>query len=405
MRKYLVSIIFIVVAVSLATYGLNLTGYLSLPQVKQNKATLHDTTTTTIIKKVEQNPNATSVTTTTRQTTITSLTTTLPFTSTTVTQSSKIKINEIMYNPSGSDTKNEWIEIFNDGTNSVNLTNWKLYEGETNHKFSLKQGNMILNVGGYAVIVQNFTGFLSKYPNYSGTLIETTFSLGNTGETIALKDDSLNIADEITYESSLGAYDNGRTLERKDGEWKESMVNGGTPGSLNSIFFTNTTSTIATTTTTSQINSTSTTTITIPTTSTTIASTTTSTTLIPTTSSTTTTTSLSEETTTTTLTHEIYIGLVTAKDPIVRGNNQTLMAEVVDDDGPIGNAFVNITVFYFNSSTIKYFSGYTDSGGLYSVSWQIGGNSKNGTFQITATAFKEGYGTAETHETFEVISA
>ena len=150
----------------------------------------------------------------------------------------EVVINEIMYNPVGGDTGHEWIEIYNNGTESVNLTGWKLYEDTANHGLTLEQGSMLILTGGYAIIADNATQFLIDHPGYTGTVIDSVFSLSNTGEYIALKDASLNIVDGVTYNASWGADENSRTLEvNKAGEWKESRVDGGTPGEVNSVCY------------------------------------------------------------------------------------------------------------------------------------------------------------------------
>lgn len=45
-------------------------------------------------------------------------------------------ISEIMYNPSGTDSKREWIEIYNDTNSALDLTLLKLVENDVNHSIS-----------------------------------------------------------------------------------------------------------------------------------------------------------------------------------------------------------------------------------------------------------------------------
>ncbi len=194
----------------------------------------------------------------------------------------KIIINEIMYSPPGPDPGNEWLEIYNNDTFDCDISDWNFFESGTNHRLTLEKGNMIISSKGYAIIADNATNFLVNHPGFNGTAIDSTFSLSNTGEYIALKDYSLNVVDEVTYNSSWGGNETNKTLERKEDEWHESLVEGGTPGYENSVstFVTTTTTTVTTTSTT--IPTTITTTIsTSTTTSTTSTSTSTSTTTIP----------------------------------------------------------------------------------------------------------------------------
>jgi len=148
----------------------------------------------------------------------------------------KIIINEIMYDPKGNDKGREWIEVFNAGNCEVNLTNWKFFEGSTNHKIKLVFGDIVLKPNQFAIISNNATKFKEEYPFASCSLFQSSFSLSNTGEFIAIKNSSLHIIDSVNYSSSWGANDNGRSLELRDGIWIESFVYGGTPCNINSNY-------------------------------------------------------------------------------------------------------------------------------------------------------------------------
>ena len=143
-----------------------------------------------------------------------------------------IRINEIMYNPSGSDSGHEWLEIYNNGTGSINLEGWKFYESNVNHGLTLIQGNDTLSPDDYAVIADESSTFLADYPGFNGTLIDSSWSsLSNSGEYIAVKNNS-DIIDEVNYTTEL-ANGNGRSLERFSYGWNESSATGGSPGEQN----------------------------------------------------------------------------------------------------------------------------------------------------------------------------
>ncbi len=139
-------------------------------------------------------------------------------------------INEIMYNPIGTDSGKEWIEIYSN--QSVNVSGWRFYESNTNHKLTLINGSWIIE--GYAIIVNNIEKFFVYYPNFNGTLFKTSFSLKNSGEYIAIKNSSLDIIDEISYLTEF-ANGNSKSLEWLDSAWYESLDDGGTPGRNNSV--------------------------------------------------------------------------------------------------------------------------------------------------------------------------
>lgn len=145
-----------------------------------------------------------------------------------------LQINEIMYDLPGADSGREWIEVYQEGNECVNLTQWKFFEANASHKITMKQGESSLCNGKYAVIANDADQFLLDYVGYSGNLFDSSFSLSNTGETIALKNPDGDIVDSVTYSNSLGGDGNGKSLERNASGWFESISNG-TPGIQNSI--------------------------------------------------------------------------------------------------------------------------------------------------------------------------
>ena len=52
-----------------------------------------------------------------------------------------VAINEIMYNPDGSDSGREWIELYNDADYDIDISGWKFYESNSNHGLTLMQGS------------------------------------------------------------------------------------------------------------------------------------------------------------------------------------------------------------------------------------------------------------------------
>lgn len=140
-------------------------------------------------------------------------------------------INEIMYDLPGSDTDREWIEIVNASGDVIDLSEWKFFEANTNHKLTLLQGEVTLSPGAYAVIVDNPEKFKNDWPGYSGTLFDSSFSLNNTGETISLRTPEFNDVGSITYTSNWGGKGDGNSIQRIDLSWHAASP---TPGGINS---------------------------------------------------------------------------------------------------------------------------------------------------------------------------
>ncbi len=151
------------------------------------------------------------------------------------TASAKIIFSEIMYDlEEGSDSGREWVEIFNSSTSAVSLLSWKFYEGESNHGLVLEQGSESLGSGEYALIVSNPSKFLLDWPQFSGTLFDSSFSLNNTGETFVIRDSELVDIDSVTYTLEWGASGDGNTLYYTGDFWSAGVPTPGT-GTLSAV--------------------------------------------------------------------------------------------------------------------------------------------------------------------------
>ena len=94
----------------------------------------------------------------------------------------------------------EWLEIYNKGTEPVDLTSWKFYEAETNHKLNEFQNDLIIKPGEYAIIADVAANFKEAYPDFTGMIIDSSWSsLKEAGEEIALKNANGDIIESFTY--------------------------------------------------------------------------------------------------------------------------------------------------------------------------------------------------------------
>lgn len=122
--------------------------------------------------------------------------------------SKALVISEIYPKPPTPKTNKEWIEIFNNSSEPLNITGYKFFENNTNHSVATTtaEDSLILNSGEYAVIVQDRKTFLESDPgkNYTGKVLRSAgFSLDDNSETLVLKDkQNGNILDSVTYNAS-----------------------------------------------------------------------------------------------------------------------------------------------------------------------------------------------------------
>jgi hypothetical protein len=179
-----------------------------------------------------------------------------------------VVINEIMYHPYHSTTEpiepenlgEEYIELFNNGIYEFQLDGWRFSDGVD---FSFP--NVTLGVGQYLVVAADVNTFTAKYPTVTNVIGGWDGHLSNSGENIELVDDMGVVVDSVHYSDQgdwgtriLGPAEYGghrgwiwesehdglgKSLELANPDlpnvygqnWAASLVNGGTPGSINSV--------------------------------------------------------------------------------------------------------------------------------------------------------------------------
>jgi hypothetical protein len=154
--------------------------------------------------------------------------------------SASVQITEVMYDTPGGDSGREWIEVTNNGSQSVDIAKYKLAEGGTNHGLKIAAGNTFLSPGASAVIVEDPAAFKADWPSFMGTIFDSTFSLSNTGETLSIKNASSSVEDTVTYSASVGANGDGGSLHRSGdspaGEFIAALPNPGEfPGTIKPV--------------------------------------------------------------------------------------------------------------------------------------------------------------------------
>jgi len=100
---------------------------------------------------------------------------------------------------------------------------------------------------------------------------------------------------------------------------------------------------------------------------------------------------------------KLSVSIVVAKNPIVRGNIQTITVTVADDTGgKVAGANVQEEVLYV-SDFIHTFPGITDNMGKMIHSWRISGNADPDIFKVTVDATATGYDKGSATASFTVI--
>ncbi|HZR18234.1 MAG TPA: lamin tail domain-containing protein, partial [Verrucomicrobiae bacterium] len=115
-----------------------------------------------------------------------------------------IVINELMYNPISGNDDDQYVELYNKGTNTLSLANWQFASGIS---FTFPS-NTLVAPGGYLVVGRNRANLFAKYPNLNSgnTVGDYTGKLSHGGERVALAMPVVNgtntmlvVEDEVTY--------------------------------------------------------------------------------------------------------------------------------------------------------------------------------------------------------------
>ena len=156
----------------------------------------------------------------------------------------EVFINEIMFNP-GPD-QSEWIELYNGGSNEIDLAGWSLRLDHVERSRLISTGGVSIEGQGYLVIAHDIGLFRKTHPAFDGSVVEAMGGwerLRNSGARVLLMDASGSIIRDVAYDGESNP-DPGRSLELVNPNfdpqvWGPSAAApGGTPGQRNSLYAT-----------------------------------------------------------------------------------------------------------------------------------------------------------------------
>jgi hypothetical protein len=151
-----------------------------------------------------------------------------------------------MYNPStgmgGTDADLEWVELYNNDSNTINLTDWFIDNKEIDS----------IDFSGYSYLIvarqlidddSDNVSFESFYGNNDGvwnstdgnfSVIDLSISFKNTGDIVQLNNSNGTLIDLVTYSNNYGNGNN-FSIEKINfsNDWAESSIIYGTPGKQN----------------------------------------------------------------------------------------------------------------------------------------------------------------------------
>ena len=141
-----------------------------------------------------------------------------------------IAINEIAWMGTEASYNDEWIELYNNTNEAINLDSWSL--GASDGTPNITLAGMIL-AKGFFILERTDDDTLPKIladQIYTG-------ALGNSGEDLKLLDNSGSLIDSVDCSGSWFTGDNAtkQTMEKTSTGWQTSQSPGGTPKTENSV--------------------------------------------------------------------------------------------------------------------------------------------------------------------------
>jgi len=111
-----------------------------------------------------------------------------------------IIITEVLYDTPGTDSNEEWFELFNPTNLPINLTGWTIEDNADT--FTLSK---IIPAKGYLVIAKQATGFYALY-GFNPDIEGLNLFLGNSGDRLVLKDNNGTEVDKVAWEEGLAGW-------------------------------------------------------------------------------------------------------------------------------------------------------------------------------------------------------
>ena len=162
----------------------------------------------------------------------------------------QIVLSEVMFNPSGNENFDEFIEIYNAGDSAVDLTGWIIGDGTASDEIIDAGWGLALAPAQYGIILDN--GYFENSTEYDSlippealvlTIDGVTFGfkglLNSAPETVTLLAPDSSVIAEYTYSVDNGQGISDEKIDLSAGDdalnWSNSLIKKGTPGFKNSV--------------------------------------------------------------------------------------------------------------------------------------------------------------------------
>lgn len=110
-----------------------------------------------------------------------------------------IVFSEIFYDTPGTDSQEEWVELFNGTSSTVDLSGWTITDNNGTGSSIALPANTTIQPGTYLTIAINASGFETLY-GFTADVYGSLPALNNSGDALLLKDNVGVLADAVAWE-------------------------------------------------------------------------------------------------------------------------------------------------------------------------------------------------------------
>jgi hypothetical protein len=157
-----------------------------------------------------------------------------------------IVINEISFNNSALPDPGDWVEIYNKGTQDIDLSGWKLTDSDTTHVY-IFPSNSWIKANDFLVVSNNISGMKVVFGDVNNLIGTFDFGLGNTTDAVRLYSKTMMLIDEVSYSnvtpwksfdlSGLWSFElKSPLINNNSGENWDYSIEYGTPGMRNTPY-------------------------------------------------------------------------------------------------------------------------------------------------------------------------
>ena len=113
----------------------------------------------------------------------------------------QLVINEINYNGAEQAGIDDWVELYNNSSSNLDISNWVFKDDDDNHEFIFPTGTNI-PANGYLVVCRDALNFSENYTSATSFIGDLDFGLSSDGDCIRIFDDLGELIDQVCYQTT-----------------------------------------------------------------------------------------------------------------------------------------------------------------------------------------------------------